>query len=71
MQALREMRDAAVRGTDSGAALMAWLNGAYYAVSPAVADLERQSPAFRQAVLAALTPVIAPLALAGHAGASS
>ena len=67
VQALRELRDAAVQGTDSGAVLMVWLNGAYYAVSPAVADLERQSPAFRHAVLAALTPVIAPLAHMGHA----
>ena len=42
---------------------MAWFHGAYYAVSPAVADLERQSPLFRQAVQAALAPAISSLAL--------
>ena len=71
VQALRELRDTAVRGTDSGAALVDLLSGAYYTFSPAVADLERQSPALRQAVLAALTPIIAPLALAGSADAFS
>ena len=63
VQALRELRDGVAQESAYGAALMAWLNGAYYAVSPAVADLERQSPLFRQAVQAALAPAISSLAL--------
>ena len=58
VQRLREIRDGALAGTDSGAAFMSAFNSAYYAFSPVVADLERQSPAFKEAVKIAITPMI-------------
>ena len=58
VQKLREIRDGALAGTGSGAAFMYAFNSAYYAFSPAVADLERQSPAFKEAVKIAITPMI-------------
>ena len=71
VQRLREIRDGAVRGTESGKAFMEAFNAAYYAFSPAVADWERQSPALRQAVLYALAPALWSLSVLGHADASS
>ena len=58
VQQLREVRDGVLHGTGPGSAFMSAFNAAYYAFSPAVADLERQSPAFRDAVRAVLTPMI-------------
>ena len=74
VQALREVRDEALLGSGSGAAFMSGFSGAYYAFSPAVADLERESPAFRAAVALAIAPMVAtlsvlmPLADAGSEG---
>ena len=58
VQALREVRDRTVMSTGSGAAFMSAFNAAYYAVSPGVADLQRQSPEFNQAVRALLAPAL-------------
>ena len=58
VQQLRELRDATVLSTVSGASFMGAFNTAYYTVSPAVADLERQHPAFRDLTRAAITPGI-------------
>ena len=58
VQQLRELRDATVLSTAPGASFMGAFNTAYYAVSPAVADLERQNPAFRDLVRASITPGI-------------
>ena len=58
VQKLREVRDGTLQGTAAGSAFMSAFNAAYYAFSPAVADLERQSPVFRDAVRAAVTPMI-------------
>ena len=63
VQALREFRDTAVLQSAAGAALMSAFNTAYYAVSPQIADLEREHPAFRDAVRA----LIAPLLYLAHA----
>ena len=58
VQALREVRDGAVMQTGAGAALLSTFNAAYYAVSPQVADLERGHPMFRDAVRAAIAPLL-------------
>lgn len=71
VQRLREIRDGAVYGTESGRVFMEAFNLAYYAFSPAVADWERQSPALRQAVLYALAPMLWSLSVLEHADASS
>ena len=70
VQRLREIRDGAVYGTESGKAFMEAFNAAYYAFSPAVADWERQSPALRQAVLYALAPALWSLSVLEQADAS-
>ena len=67
VQQLRELRDNTVLATESGAAFMSGFNTVYYAFSPAVADLERENPAFREAVKAALTPMLSSLSLLSHA----
>ena len=58
VQALREVRDGAVMQTGAGAALLSTFHAAYYAVSPQVADLERGHPVFRDAVRAAIAPLL-------------
>ena len=60
VQALREMREAAIASSPHAASLLGALNAAYYSFSPHVADLERSSPALRAAAGAAIAP---PLAL--------
>ena len=58
VQSLREVRDSTVMSTASGSAFMSAFNHAYYAVSPAVADAERQSPQLRAAVGMLLEPMV-------------
>ena len=67
VQQLRELRDNTVLATESGTAFMSGFNTVYYAFSPAVADLERENPAFREAVKVVLTPMLASLSLLSHA----
>jgi len=63
VQSLRELRDETVMGTAAGRAFMGAFNPVYYAVSPAIADMERQSPALRSAVAVAIAPMLATLGL--------
>ncbi|MDD9843741.1 MAG: copper-binding protein [Thaumarchaeota archaeon] len=63
VQSLRELRDGTVMETGAGRAFMGAFNTVYYAVSPAIADMERQSPALRSAVAAAIAPMLATLGL--------
>lgn len=63
VQQLREIRDNVVMNTESGAAFMGGFNQLYYSFSPAVADLERENPAFREATKLALTPLLATLSV--------
>ena len=58
VQSLREVRDSKVMSTASGSAFMSAFNHAYYAVSPALADAQRQSPELRAAVGALLAPAL-------------
>ena len=63
VQFLREIRDGKVMATQSGTAFMVWFNQFYYSFSPAVADYERENPAFKEAVKLTLTPLLASLTL--------
>ena len=58
VQALREVRDATLLSTGTGSAFMSSFSSVYYAFSPHVADLEREMPAFRQAIGLFLTPMV-------------
>jgi hypothetical protein len=62
VQMLREIRGN-VLGTNSGTAFMAGFNEFYYTFSPGVADLERQSPVFRETVKAIITPMLSTLSI--------
>ena len=63
VQQLREIRDDIVLGTNSGTAFMSAFNSFYYSFSPTIADWERQSPAFKEAVKVAITPLITTLSV--------
>ena len=63
VQMLRELRDGTVMGTASGASFMSGFNAAYYAFAPAVADMEREVPAVREAVRLLITPMLASLSI--------
>ena len=63
VQFLREIRDNTVLQTESGSAFMTGFNQFYYSFSPAVADYERQTPAFKEAVKITLTPLLTSLTL--------
>ena len=63
VQFLRELRDNTVLQTESGSAFMTGFNQFYYSFSPAIADYERENPAFKEAVKIALTPLLTSLSL--------
>ena len=58
VQFLRELRDNSLLSTASGTSFMTGFNQFYYSFSPAVADLERENAAFRDAVRTAISPGI-------------
>ena len=66
VQQLRELRDNMILPTESGAAFMAGFNEFYYSFSPAVADLERESPVFKEAVKLAITPMLSTLSILNY-----
>ena len=66
VQFLRELRDNTVLQTQSGTSFMTGFNQFYYSFSPAVADLERENPIFKEAVKATLTPLLASLTLLNY-----
>ena len=63
VQMLREIRDNQLMNTESGSAFMTTFNEAYYSFSPYIADLERESPVFKEIVKAGLTPMINTLSI--------
>jgi len=71
VQFLRELRDNTVLQTESGSAFMIGFNQFYYSFSPAVADYERENPAFKEAVKITLTPLLASLTLLQYADIDS
>jgi len=66
VQFLREIRDNTVLQTESGTSFMAGFNQFYYSFSPVVADYERESPAFKEAVKIAITPMLTSLAILNY-----
>jgi hypothetical protein len=71
VQFLREIRDNTVLQTESGTSFMAGFNQFYYSFSPAIADYERENPAFKEAVKITLTPLLASLTLLQYADIDS
>jgi hypothetical protein len=71
VQFLREIRDNTVLQTESGSTFMTGFNQFYYSFSPAVADYERENPAFKEAVKVTLTPLLASLTLLQYADIDS
>jgi len=63
VQFLREIRDNTVTSTQSGTSFMTAFNSFYYLFSPAVSDLERQNPVFKETVKLAITPLLSSLSL--------
>jgi peptidyl-prolyl cis-trans isomerase B (cyclophilin B) len=71
VQFLREIRDNTVLQTESGTSFMTGFNQFYYSFSPAVADYERENPAFKEAVKITLTPLLTSLTLLQYADIDS
>jgi hypothetical protein len=71
VQMLREIRDGALLGTRAGTTFMVGFNEFYYSFSPAIADLERQSPVFREIVKDAITPMLSTLSILQFADINS
>ena len=67
VQQLRELRDNQLLNTESGSAFMSTFNNVYYSFSPAIADMERQSPMFKELVKVGLTPMLSSLAIMENA----
>ena len=63
VQLLREIRDNQLMNTESGSAFMSSFNEAYYSFSPYIADMERESPMFKEAVKLGLTPMLSTLSI--------
>ncbi len=66
IQQLRELRDNTVLQTESGTNFMTGFNQFYYSFSPAIADYERENPAFKEAVKITLIPLLTSLTLLQH-----
>jgi hypothetical protein len=66
VQFLRELRDNTVLQTQAGTSFMTGFNQFYYSFSPAVADYERESPMFKEAVKLTLTPLLTSLAILNY-----
>jgi len=66
VQQLRELRDGKLLQTNSGLAFMKLFNQFYYSFSPAIADLERENPVFKEAVKLTITPLLTSLSLLNY-----
>ena len=71
VQLLREIRDNQLMNTESGTAFMSGFNELYYSFSPIIADMERESPIFKEIVKVGLTPMISSLSLMESANSES
>ena len=71
VQMLREIRDNKLMNTESGSAFMSGFNELYYTFSPTIADMERESPMFKEAVKLGLTPMLSTLAIMENAETES
>jgi len=66
VQQLRELRDNTILNTKTGLAFMSGFNQFYYSFSPAIADLERKNPIFKEAVKLTITPLLASLSILNY-----
>jgi len=66
VQQLRELRDNYLMNTESGSSFMSGFNEFYYSFSPTIADLERESPVFKEAVKLFITPLITSLSILNY-----
>lgn len=66
IQNLRELRDNTILSTKSGIAFMNVFNQIYYSFSPSIADLERESPIFKEIVKITITPMITTLSILNY-----
>ena len=71
VQLLREIRDNQLMNTESGTAFMSGFNELYYSFSPTIADMERESPIFKEIVKLGLTPMLSSLAIMESANSES
>jgi len=71
VQLLREIRDNQLMNTESGTSFMNTFNDVYYSFSPTIADMERDSPMFKEIVKAGLTPLLSSLAIMENAESES
>jgi len=71
VQQLRELRDNQLLQTESGTQFMSTFNDIYYSFSPAIANMERESPMFKEIVKIAITPMISSLSLMENAETES
>jgi hypothetical protein len=71
VQMLREIRDNQLMNTESGKSFMSGFNELYYTFSPTIADMERESPVFKEIVKAGLTPMLSSLTLMENAETES
>ena len=63
VQMLREIRDNQLMNTESGSIFMSGFNQIYYSFSPTIADMQRESPVFKEIVKVGLTPMINTLSI--------
>ena len=66
VQQLRELRDNYLMKTESGSSFMGGFNQLYYLFSPTIADLERESPVFKEVVKLTITPLISSLSILNY-----
>jgi len=71
VQLLREVRDGVLYSTGAGTTFMTGFNEFYYAFSPTVADLERQSPLFKEVVKTTITPMLSTMSILNYANIDS
>lgn len=66
VQMLREVRDSKIMNTQIGTMFLSGFNQFYYSFSPTIADMERQSPAFKEFIKITITPLLTTLSLLNH-----
>ena len=71
VQLLREIRDNQLLNTEAGSAFMGTFNNVYYSFSPAIADMQRESPMFKEIVKLGLTPMLSSLSIMENAESES
>ena len=71
VQLLREIRDNQLLNTEAGTSFMNTFNDIYYSFSPTIADMERESPMFKEVVKLGLTPMLSSLSIMENAESES